>query len=293
MDILIAGCGYVGMRAASFWLNAGHSVSAITRSDTRARQLHESGIEPLLMDLGDPSSWPQLPPVDLLLWSVGFDRSSNQPRELIWVDGLRSLLQALTFRSGARILMTSSTGVYGDAQGDDVTEATHAIPSSESGRACLKSEDALREFSSRAGVTTCILRLAGIYGPGRLLRRVEELQNQVPIPSPPDDWLNLVHVDDIIRTLHFVATMPAPPALMNVAASDTATRRQYYSVLAELTQSPPPVFAAPTSAAVSPELSPTGRRANGNRRVTSSIRQKIGLTFEHESVTSGLTRALQ
>lgn len=292
MDILIAGCGYVGMRAASFWLNAGHSVSAITRSDTKARQLHESGIEPLLMDLAEPSSWPQLPPVDLLLWSVGFDRSSNQPRELIWVDGLRSLLQALTFKSGARILMTSSTGVYGDAQGDDVTEATPAIPSSESGRACLKSEDAVREYSAATGMPACILRLAGIYGPGRLLRRVEELQNQVPIPSPPDDWLNLVHVDDIIRTLHFVATMPDPPALMNVAAAETATRRQYYSLLAELTQSPPPVFANSPSPPVS-EAPATSRRANGNRRVSSRIRSAIGLTFDHESVTSGLAQALQ
>lgn len=292
MDILIAGCGYVGLRAAEFWKRSGHSVLAITRSDTKARQLHESGIEPLLMDLGEPSGWPQLPPVDLLLWSVGFDRSSNQPRELIWVDGLRSLLQVLTFKSGARVLMTSSTGVYGDARGDDVTEATPATPSSESGIACLNSEETLRAFSAGSRVTSCILRLAGIYGPGRLLRRVEELQNQVPIPSPPDDWLNLVHVDDIIRTLDFVARMPAPPALMNVAAAETATRRQYYSLLAELTQSPPPVFANSPSPPVS-EAPATSRRANGNRRVTSQIRPAIGLVFNHESVTTGLAQALQ
>ncbi|MBL8809675.1 MAG: SDR family oxidoreductase [Planctomycetaceae bacterium] len=286
MNILIAGCGYVGMRAAQFWKQAGHSVFAITRSSSKAEQLASAGIEPVTLDLGQQDEWPQLPAVHILLWSVGFDRASGQSREVIWIDGFRRLLQTLPLQEGGRVLMTSSTGVYGDAQGDVVTEETPATPASESGIVCLKSEDVLREYSSASGASASILRLAGIYGPGRLLRRLDELKNQVPISSPPEDWLNLVHVDDIVRTLDVVARMQNPPPLMNVAAAQTATRREYYSTLAELTQSPPPIFGE------SSETAPGGRRANGNRRVTSVIRSSLGLTFQHESVRSGLAQAL-
>jgi len=286
MNILIAGCGYVGMRAAQFWKQAGHSVFAITRNIAKEEQLRSSGIAPLLLNLGHQDPWPQLPVVDVLLWSVGFDRAAGQSREVIWVDGFRRLLQAVPIQEGGRILMTSSTGVYGDAQGDVVTEETPAIPASESGIVCLKSEDVLREYSSASGTSTSILRLAGIYGPGRLLRRLDELKNQVPISAPPEDWLNLVHVDDIVRTLDVVARMQNPPPLMNVAATQTATRREYYSALAELTHSPPPIFGD------NGEVAPGGRRANGNRRVTSRIRSLLGLTFQHESVRSGLAQAL-
>lgn len=286
MNILIAGCGYVGMRAALFWKQAGHSVFALTRNTAKAEQLTSAGIEPILLDLGQRDEWPQLPAVHILLWSVGFDRTAGQARDVIWVDGFRRLLQALPIQEGGRVLMTSSTGVYGDAQGDVVTEETLAIPASESGIVCLKSEDVLREYSSARGMSACILRLAGIYGPGRLLRRLDELKNQVPISAPPEDWLNLVHVDDIVRTLDVVARMQDPPPLMNVAATQTATRREYYSTLAELTHSPPPIFGE------SCETAPGGRQANGNRRVTSVIRSSLGLTFQHESVRSGLAQAL-
>ncbi|MFO0979329.1 MAG: NAD-dependent epimerase/dehydratase family protein [Planctomycetaceae bacterium] len=297
MNILIAGCGYVGMRAALFWKQSGHSVCAITRSHSRAEQLRGLGIEPLVADLGQRANWPVLPSVNVLLWSVGFDRSAGQTRDAVWVEGYRQLLQHLSFQDGGRVLMTSSTGVYGDAQGDIVTEETPATPASESGIACLKSEDVLREYSARTRTTSSILRLAGIYGPGRLLRRLDELQNKVPIAAPPDDWLNLVHVDDIVKTLSFVAEMSNPPELMNVAAAHTATRREYYSTLAELTNSPPPVFSddSETRGPRVPDSFPAssgGRRANGNRRVTSVVRSAIGLTFEHENVRSGLVHAL-
>ena len=178
---------------------------------------------------------------DVVVWSVGFDRSSGTDRKAIWIDGLRRLLNALPARAEPRrILYTSSTSVYGDGYGQDVDENTEPNPTSEGGLACLAAEHLLRDYSMRSSACVSILRLAGIYGPNRLLRRIADLQHGVPIMSPPDEWLNLIHVDDAVTAIDCVSQLEWPPSLMNVVAGESSTRRQYYSQLAAIANAPPP-----------------------------------------------------
>lgn len=283
-SVLIAGCGYAGMRAARFWQQNGSQVTAITRSTTRAAEFAAAGLQPLVLEITDPGPWPALPAAELVVWSVGYDRSAGHSREAVWLHGLQRFLNRLPpTPNPRRILLTSSTSVYGDCAGDDVDERTQPQPEQEGGLACLKAEQLLQEFAAQHGVTAVILRLAGIYGPGRLLRRLDDLRAGVPIAADPDSWLNLVHVDDITTALDFCARHPQPPPLLNVAAAQTATRGVYYQTLAELANVPAPSF-APTAAA--------GSGRGGNRRVVSVERPRLGLTFRYEDCRSGLTQAL-
>ena len=290
---LIVGCGYVGHRVAQSWTAAGIETFACTRDAAKAEQLSTEGIRPLIMDLSSPENWPELPAVDVLLWSVGFDRSAGVDRVKVWVDGLRELLTHVRFRTGyGRVIYTSSTGVYGDSAGEEVGEEAVPCPDSEGGTACLAAERVVGEFATRTGYAATVLRLAGIYGPNRLLRRIADLQNGTPLTSPPDDWLNLIHVDDIVRVIDAVACLPdsSRVPLMNVVAANSVTRQTYYTTLAELAGAPAPVFDATVS-----ELLLRGRsgRGSGNRRVISRVRPSLNVEFQFDDVRSGLRDAVE
>jgi nucleoside-diphosphate-sugar epimerase len=285
---LIAGCGYVGGRVAAMWQARGMQVFAITRSETKAKELANAGITPILFELAHATPMPQLPDIDTVLWSVGFERTTDATRQAIWIEGLQRLLNALPSRSEPRrILYTSSTSVYGDGHGQDVDEHSLPIPTSEGGIACLAAEQLLQDFATYSSACVSILRLAGIYGPNRLLRRTADLENNVPIMSPPDEWLNLIHVDDVVTAIDSISSMKSPPALMNIVASHSVTRREYYTTLAKLVDAPLPTFAAPTA-----ESTSQFPRRGGNRRVVSGIRESLQIPFRYDSIIDGLSAAL-
>src|SRR5690606_29190096 len=128
-----------------------------------------------------------------------FDRTSGHSQRDVYVDGLRHVLNAMAGRC-ERFVYISSTSVYGQTQGEWVDESSPCRPDRPNGQACLEAENLVWEFFP-AGMDpeqsgAVVLRLAGIYGPGRLLRRVEQLRSGDPIGGNPEAWLNLIHVDD-------------------------------------------------------------------------------------------------
>ena len=215
---------------------------------------------------------------DIVLWAVGFDRSASS-REAIWLDGLRRFVDALP-APPQRFLYVSSTSVYGDQEGDAITESTAPAPATEGGRCCWQAETLLRErLAPHPQTHVTVLRMAGIYGPDRLLRRVDDLRNQQPLPGSAEQWLNLIHVDDGVRAIDWAATTADPPSLVNVVNAGTLTRHAYYALLAELADAPPPVFGGPAS----------GRPRGGNKRVASEWAGQIPFAFD--AVAAGLRDA--
>src|SRR3954471_11114093 len=158
---LILGCGYLGRVVGRRWLAAGHRVAALTRSP--AAELRALGIEPVLGDVTDPAL--RLPAVDTVLYSVSLDRSSGRSMREVYVGGLANVLAALPEVRG--FVYVSSTSVYGQTDGAWVDESSPTEPAEESGRVVLECERLLRE---RRPDAVC-LRFAGIYGPGRVIRR--------------------------------------------------------------------------------------------------------------------------
>ncbi len=290
---LIVGCGYVGHRVAQMWCSSGIQTFAISRSIAKAEQLKTESVHPVIMDLSSSENWPELPIVDVVLWSVGFDRSAGADRTKVWIDGLRELLNRVRFRTErGTVIYTSSTGVYGDSGGEEVDEASATSPDSEGGKACLAAEQIVREFATSTGHGATILRLAGIYGPNRLLRRIADLQNGTPITSPPNDWLNLIHVDDIVRVVDTVARLnnSSGVPVMNVVAANSVTRRTYYSTLAELAGTPSPVFDVHGS--MESKNTRSGR-GSGNRRVISRVRPSLNIEFLFDDIRAGLGDAMK
>jgi len=118
-----------------------------------------------------------------------------------------------------------------------VDESSPCEPIEESGRVVLEAERMLHELLPNA----VVLRFAGIYGPGRLLRE-KSIRAGEPIAADPEKWLNLVHVADGVSAVTRAAEAAAPGSTYLISDGRPVRRRDFYGELAELLGAPPPRF---------------------------------------------------
>ncbi len=237
---LIIGCGYLGSRVARRWIAQGDTVFALTRSADRAGEFRKLGIAPVVGNVTDPASLTALPEVDTILYAVGLDRRSEQSQREVYVGGLGNVLNRLAGKV-RRFLYISSTSVYGQNTGEWVDESSECWPESENGKVCLEAEQLLRSRIPAAN----ILRLAGIYGPGRLVARIAAIRAGLTLEGNPDTWLNLIQVDDAVAAILACERRGAPGDTYLVCDDEPVRRMEYYKLLASLLGAPAPRTALP------------------------------------------------
>ncbi len=279
VDVLIFGCGYVGLQVARQFVSAGLHCAAGTRSQEKAAFLKSQSIEPVLAEVTDAASLAVLPAARRILWAVGYDRNSTASKREVYVDGLRNALLA-TAPAAESVVSISSTSVWGFDDGRWVDELTPVAPTTEGGEICATAEEVVRTHCP-AGKST-ILRLAGIYGPGRLLAKVEALKQKQPIAGSGEAWLNLIHQADAAALTYRLLCEGGPEVVVGVDR-EPVRRIDYYSELARRIGSAPPIF---------DEASLPKRGSGGlNKRVRSQFSDQFA--FRHESYRSGLAQALE
>ena len=269
---LIFGCGYLGMRVAQAWLARSRTVYALTRN--RADELKALGIQPIVGDVLDPHSLRSLPEVGTILYAIGLDRKAGRSMREVYVDGLRNALS--TLGSTAKFLYVSSTSVYGQTDGGWVDESSPTEPLEDSGRIVLDAEQTLR----RHRPDSVILRFAGIYGPGRILRKASLLKGE-PVPGDAERYLNLIHVEDGVRAV-LAAEVKANGGETYLIADDTPpTRREFFTRTAELIGAPIPTFL-------------NDGIIEANRRIRNTkAKKQLGFTPQFPSYREGLVGSTQ
>jgi nucleoside-diphosphate-sugar epimerase len=281
-DKLIVGCGYLGRRVATRWLAQGHRVFGTTRSEQRAEELSKLGVEPVICDIMTLESLKALPKVADALYCVGFDRRQDRSMRDIYVDGLKNFFhhQTRSMQFDWDITYASSTGVYGQVNGEDVDESAVTEPAEESGRVVLEAERLVQGAWVDGPIR--ILRFAGIYGPGRVIRR-QAIEAGGPIVGDADKWLNLIHVEDGAAAVVAADERGRPGAVYNVCDDHPVRRRDFYTELARLLGAPEPRFVAPAPG----EPPPPHERAN-RRIVNRRMREELGVTLQYPSYKGGL-----
>ncbi len=275
---LVIGCGYVGRRVAQHWRVQGKRVAALTRG--RSAELSAAGIEPVNGDVLDPASLKQLPVGETVLYAVGMDRSTGRSFRDVYVEGLRNVLDALP--TPGRLIYVSSTSVYGQANGEEVDEESPTEPREANGQVVLEAERLLRSRVPEA----IILRFAGIYGPGRIMRRAA-IEKGEPLVGDAEKWLNLIHVDDGVQAVLAAEDRGKKGETYLISDDEPVRRRDFYTELAALLKAPPALFRA------LPPGSPPPPHEGGNRRaVNQRMRTALGVTLKHPSYRVGLSKTV-
>jgi nucleoside-diphosphate-sugar epimerase len=283
MAKLIVGCGYLGDRVRQLWRAGGEKIYAVTRSPERAEQWSREGTRPLVMDITTPLTVEPPADIETVLFAVGFDPQAGPSIREVYVNGLARVLAWLP-ATVQRFVYISSTGVYGSCAGEWIDESSPCEPLREGGKACLAAEQLLAP--SPLAERSVILRLAGIYGPGRIPRASDLLAGK-PIEAEPGGYLNLIHVADAARTVLLADENRQCSRCLLVADGHPVLRGEYYAELARLVGAPPPQF-------VSPPAGAPPKRGSADKRISNArLLTELKPNFEFPDYRAGLRDAVK
>jgi len=232
--ILLAGCGDLGLRVARLLRARGHEVHALRRHPPAAGS---DGVRWLAGDLARPPSLRGLPTgVTRLVYLPAPSARDEATYRAVFVDGLRHLLGRLDTAALRRVLLVSSSAVYGEHGGAWVDEATPAAPLGFNGRVLLEAE----HWLAGQALPATVLRLAGLYGPGRLALVGRLRSGAARVPRREVHWANRMHVDDAAAAIvHLLSRDDAHGLYLGV--DDTPLPlHELYDHLAGLLGVPPP-----------------------------------------------------
>ncbi len=221
MKILIAGCGYVGRAAGKFLAAKGHEVWGLSRN---TGGLDILGIVPISADLLKSETLADLPAVDCVILSQAPSRVSDNYHKT-YVEGARNLTRALADTSVRKLILISSTRVYGRATGEAswVDETTFPDPADENAKSLLEAERIVLE----SGVPSLIFRLGGIYGPGR--NRLKQIQSGEAKVEFTDIYVNRIHLTDIVRGIEILMEKGKPGEVYLGVDDQPSTQREFYN----------------------------------------------------------------
>ena len=286
--MLIVGCGDVGLRVAR-QLPRNVRLMALTSSAERVPALRAQHITPLQGNLDDSASLRRLaglatrvvhlapPPSDNPAWR-------SDPRTL-------ALLRALCLRSLPQSLVYASTsGVYGDCQGDWASEVRAVNPHTPRAQRRVHAEDQLRWFGRATGTHVHMLRIPGIYAPdreggtphGRLLKGT-------PVLTPEDDvYTNHIHADDLAR-ICLAALWRGKPQRITNASDDTQLKMgDYFDLAADLYQLPRPPRLPRSTAQEKLPLMLLSFMSESRRLDNRRLKKELKVQLRYPTVEAGL-----
>ena len=245
----VIGCGYVGMGAAMHLKDAQHQVVGTTRSRSKLREMQGFLDDGHLLDITDQEiDLSFIDSLDGLLISVA-PTMQGEGYSSVFAQGIRNLSRALKQRSRQRdlhITYISSAGLYGDQQGAIVTEESATDTHSPVNALLGAAEDLMLTLNTEQ-IKVCVLRLGGIYGPGRdmlaMIReaaghRVHKYGNAITA------WSNIV---DITRGIRF-AYENNLNGIYNLVDDMQLSRRELSTIICDLDGLPPVMWSNTLSA---------------------------------------------
>jgi len=296
MTVLLAGCGDLGTEAGLRFAAAGHRVVGWRRSPEKLPAV----IEGFAADL----TRGELPPVPAdataVVVAVAADSPTEEAYRAAYVDGLARVLDAVR-ASGApvrRVLFVSSTAVYGDAGGGWVDETTAPNPGGFSGRIILEAEQLLADRLRGTGIAPVVLRLGGIYGPGRT-RLIDMVRGGKATLPAGSKLTNRIHRDDAAAAIVHLCTMEADPAPLYLGVdNEPAEMADVLTFLAAELGLPAPQPEDRDDAGRTGSDRPTPARSSGepsrggNKKVSNALLRGTGLEFTYPSYREGYRAVL-
>ena len=281
--VLIVGCGDIGRRVAALCLADGQAVTGLVRSAASAERLQKAGITPLHVDLDDPTA-----PGVVTCARQAVYYFAAPPAEGETDPRMEHFLAGITAdRLPLRIVYISTTGVYGDCGGAWITETQPVNPRTPRGKRRLAAETALRTWSAQTGVPVVILRVPGIYGPGRL--PAERIRKGLPVLREEDaPYSNRIHADDLARVCVAAMRRGTPGAVYNVADNLPTTMSHYFNRVADTLGLPRPPAVSMSEAREQLTAAMLSFIEESRRIDNRKMREELGVELLYPDLESGL-----
>ena len=229
----IIGCGDVGRRVGRLLSAHGEAVTGVARSADSCERIVQAGFTALRWDI-DSGPLPAL--ADLAGARVFY--FAPPPREGRDDPRLATFLRAANGLP-ARLIYLSTSGVYGDCGGDWVDETRPPAPLTDRAHRRLAAETRTHGWAAAHGAEAVILRVPGIYGPGRL--PIERLRRGVPVVRTEEaPFSNRIHADDLAAAAVRIADRARHGRVYNVSDGNPTTMTDYFLRVAEAAGVAPP-----------------------------------------------------
>ena len=284
--VLILGCGDIGRRVARACRADGARVTGLVRSDAAAARLREAGIEVLQADLDGPL--PHLPARDaeVYYFAPPPPAGDTDPR-------MASALPALA-RDGLprRIVYISTSAVYGDCGGAWIDEDAPLRPDTGRGRRRLDAERQLLDWGTRHGVPVVILRVPGIYGPGRL--PLERLRKGLPLLREDQcPYTNRIHADDLAAICRAAMARGTPGSAYNVSDGHPSNMVDYFNRIADRAglPRPPTLDREEAQRALTPGM--LGYMRESKRLKNARMLRELGVELQYPELEAGLASCFE
>ncbi len=284
--ILIVGCGYVGRRLAARLL-PDYDVSAIVRSSASASKLAAAGMRASVIDLDRVKGSETMP--ERLDQAAVFYLA---PPPMLGESDFRlnRFLQLAHVPPRVFVYM-STTGVYGDTGGARVDESTPVQPQTERARRRVSAEEMTRVWCTERRVRRVVLRVPGIYGPGRL--PLAKLTQREPVIRRGEaGFSNRIHVDDLVSACMAALTNPEARGVYNVSDGAEMSATDFMFAVARAAQLPEP----PEVSMEEAQLTFSAERLsflNESRRVGNErMLRHLGVSLQYADVNAGIQASL-
>ena len=282
-DFLIIGCGDIGVRVARIVQQSGGDVCGLSRSEEGAKRLRAFGIEPVMGNLDDAASLTDLPTAGKLIFYF-----ASPPGGGPFDSRMRNFCKTIdSTELPDKIVYISTSGVYGDCGGEWVTEETPINPQTTRAQRRADAEATLQEWGREHNVPVVVLRVTGIYGPGRLpLARIHQghpiLREE---ESPPT---NRIYADDLAAICVRAAEKAIAGDIFNVSDGQPGTMTQFFNAVSDLLDLPrlPQVDMAEAKKVMNPMMLSylMETRRMDNRKMV----EQLGVALMYPDLESGL-----
>ena len=285
LRLLIVGCGDVGMRLARS-LPSGVRLLALTSSASRLATLRAAGVTPLLGDLDDPASLRRFSGLAQRVVHLAPPPSAgwSDPRTV-------ALVRALRLRGLPEVLVYGSTsGVYGDCQGEVVSETRSPGADTPRARRRISAEDTIRFLGRATPVRSSILRIPGIYATDRQDGTPRaRLQKGTPVLCNSDDvYTNHIHADDLARACAAALWRSKPQRIYNVNDDSRLKMGDYFDLAADLYGLPRPPRVSRDTAQDKLPLMLLSFMSESRRMDNARLKDELRLRLRYPTVETGL-----
>lgn len=288
MRALIIGTGYVGLPLGKELARQGHTVFGLRRnSDTRA-ELEAAGIKPLFGNITKAGDLAKLPRgFDWVVNCVASSGGGAADYRQVYLEGMRNVIDWLApgGRANAgipRIIYTSSTSVYGQNNGFAVDETSPTEPVAETARVLLETEKALLDAGRQRSFAAIILRVAGIYGPGRGYWFKHFLSGEARMEGKGERILNMIHRDDVVGCIIASLERGEPGNIYNAVDDEPVSQFDFFSWLATSLKKP-----LPPTAPANFEFS-RKRGATSKKVLNQKLKTELRYQFKYSTFREGM-----